>query len=106
MSELVVDLTDPEDEDWLRVSEAGLVDLAISLPPGTDLMAFFRKHPETPMAKAQIAAVMPAVVGCSRACSRRPQFAPTSPAGPRPRLLGRRGPGRREEPRGDPLRGR
>jgi hypothetical protein len=49
---LVLDLTDPEDEDWMRVSEDGLVDLALSLPPGTDLMAYFREHPSTPMAKA------------------------------------------------------
>lgn len=50
--ELVLDLTSPEDEDWMRVSQEGIVDLALSLPPGTDLMAYFREHPETPMAKA------------------------------------------------------
>jgi len=49
---LVLDLTAPEDEDWMRVSEEGLVDLALSLPPGTDLMSYLREHPEMPMAKA------------------------------------------------------
>jgi hypothetical protein len=49
---LKLDLTDPEDEDWMRVSEEGLVDLALSLPPGTDLMAYLRAHPEMPMARA------------------------------------------------------
>jgi hypothetical protein len=49
---LVLDLTDPEDEDRMRVSPEGLVDLALSLPPGTDLMAYFREHPSTPMARA------------------------------------------------------
>jgi hypothetical protein len=49
---LVLDLTEPEDEDWMRVSQEGLVDLALSLPPGTDLMAYLREHPEMPVAKA------------------------------------------------------
>jgi hypothetical protein len=30
---LRLDLTDPEDEDWMRVSEEGLIDLVFSLPP-------------------------------------------------------------------------
>jgi hypothetical protein len=49
---LRLDLTDPEDEDWMRVSEEGLIDLVLSLPPGTDLMDYFRANPEMPMAKA------------------------------------------------------
>lgn len=49
---LKLDLTDPEDEDWMRVSEEGLIDLVLSLPPGTDVMEYFRAHPEMPIAKA------------------------------------------------------
>lgn len=36
-TKLVLDLTAPEDEDTMRVSEEGLADLALTLPPGTDL---------------------------------------------------------------------
>ena len=49
---LALDLTDPEDEDTLRVSEEGLADLALSLPPGTDLAAYLRERPDLPMAQA------------------------------------------------------
>lgn len=50
--QLALDLTATEDEDAMRVSEEGLVDLALSLPPGTDLTAYLRDHSDLPLAKA------------------------------------------------------
>jgi hypothetical protein len=50
--EVVFDLTGVEESDWLKRSRLALEDLAISLPPGTDLRAYLAKHPEMPLAKA------------------------------------------------------
>jgi hypothetical protein len=50
--EVVFDLTGVEESDWLKRSPEALVDLAISLPPGTDLRAYLERHPEMPLAKA------------------------------------------------------
>lgn len=44
--DLVIDLTGPEEDDWIKLSPAALEDLALSLPPGTDLMGYLREHPE------------------------------------------------------------
>ena len=52
MGEIVVDLTDPENDDWIKVSQAGLVDLALSLPPDTDLMTYLRERPDMPLSRA------------------------------------------------------
>src|SRR2546422_461397 len=52
MDEIVLDLTDPENDDWIKVSRAGLEDLALSLPPGTDLLAYLRERPDMPLARA------------------------------------------------------
>jgi hypothetical protein len=52
MDEIVLDLTDPENDDWIKVSQAGLEDLALSLPPGTDLLAYLRERPDMPLARA------------------------------------------------------
>jgi hypothetical protein len=50
--EVVFDLTGVEESDWLKRSRHGLEDLALSLPPGTDLRAYLEEHSETPLAKA------------------------------------------------------
>jgi hypothetical protein len=50
--ELEFDLTGLEESDWLKRSRLALEDLAISLPPGTDLRAYLEARPETPLAKA------------------------------------------------------
>jgi hypothetical protein len=50
--EVVFDLTGVEDSDWLKRSRLALEDLAISLPPGTDLREYLEGHPEMPLAKA------------------------------------------------------
>lgn len=52
MGEIVIDLTDPENDDWIKVSQAGLVDLTLSLPPGTDLLAYLRERPDMPLSRA------------------------------------------------------
>lgn len=52
MGEIVIDLTDPENDDWIKVSQAGLVDLALSLPPDTDLLAYLRERPDMPLSRA------------------------------------------------------
>ena len=52
MGEIVIDLTDPENDDWIKLSQAGLEDLALSLPPGADLLAYLRERPEMPLARA------------------------------------------------------
>jgi hypothetical protein len=52
MDEIVLDLTDPENDDWIKVSQAGLEDLALSLPPGTDLLAYLQERPDMPLARA------------------------------------------------------
>ena len=51
---VVFDLTGVEESDWLKRSPAALEDLALSLPPGTDLRAYLEQNPETPLAKAVI----------------------------------------------------
>jgi len=50
--EVVFDLTGVEDSDWLKRSRLALEDLALSLPPGTDLRAYLEAHSETPLAQA------------------------------------------------------
>lgn len=55
---LVLDLTSTEDEDTMRVSEDGLVDLALSLPPGTDLAAYLHAHPDLPIAHAVLSGAL------------------------------------------------
>jgi hypothetical protein len=50
--EVVFDLTGVEESDWLKRSRLALEDLAISLPPGTDIRAYLAEHPETPLAQA------------------------------------------------------
>jgi hypothetical protein len=50
--DVVFDLTGVEDSDWLKRSPAALEDLALSLPPGTDLRAYLEEHPDMPLARA------------------------------------------------------
>jgi hypothetical protein len=50
--EVVFDLTGVEESDWLKRSRHALEDLALSLPPETDLRAYLEEHPETPLARA------------------------------------------------------
>jgi hypothetical protein len=50
--EVVFDLTGVEESDWLKLSPHALVDLHLSLPPGTDLRAYLEAHPEMPLARA------------------------------------------------------
>lgn len=57
--EVVFDLTGVEESDWLKRSRLALEDLAISLPPGTDLRAYLEARPETPLAKAVLSGELP-----------------------------------------------
>jgi hypothetical protein len=50
--ELVFDLTGIEESDWLKRSPLALEDLALSLPPGTDLRTYLEEHPDMPLARA------------------------------------------------------
>jgi hypothetical protein len=49
---VVFDLTGVEESDWLKRSRHALEDLALSLPPGTDLRAYLEERPEMPLAQA------------------------------------------------------
>ncbi len=52
----MVDLTEVEESDWLKRSALALEDLALSLPPGTDLRAYLEERPEMPPAQAVLSA--------------------------------------------------
>jgi hypothetical protein len=50
--EVVFDVTGLEESDWLKRSPHALADLALSLPPGTDLRAYLEAHRDMPVAQA------------------------------------------------------
>jgi hypothetical protein len=75
-SEIVIDLTEPEDDDWLKLAPEALVDLALSLPPGTDLLDYLRQHPDAPLAKAVLSGKLAL-----------PENLPASAIGHSPRVL-------------------